>query len=570
MGAREEAKIQARECAQVQLYEQRQEVARLLSLPEIARSNNLVRLLSFICDKYFAGEIDDIREYTIAVEAFGRKPNFDPHADSIVRVTARLLRKRIADAYATGGAPNFQLVLPLGQYVPSFIRVGSGHPASQKATPENDNTLGAISSALPVPASSGLEETDDDPFPLDRCRAANEELTGRAAGGIPRPAVLQGIDVLGSNPSHQPLILRRSSLIAVTVLVAALSFWLGRQTIIPRELSAGPRAVSPHPFEASALIIPAGQAFYYHASDGPVYTDQSGTLWQPLPGCNGGEMFHRPDREISGYRDSSLFQDGRSGQFQCKVPVPAGKYELQFLFAQTSHFAEAGHDVELRINGEDHQIINVADEAAGQARVTARIVTDVEPEADGSIHIESLTNDSFLNVLVILPGIPAHMRPIRFIAAPKPYLDRLGRLWLPDEFFFSGTADRRAFPTAGVPDSGLFLWERYGHFSYLLPVVPGYRYTLRLYFSEGWFGPNKWHPGGAGSRVFDVYCNGESLLKDFDISKEASRNNEAVIKEFHNIVPTAQGKIELSFIPIKDFPLINAVELEQEPPDTQR
>ena len=51
---------------------------------------------------------------------------------------------------------------------------------------------------------------------------------------------------------------------------------------------------------------------------------------------------------------------------------------------------------------------------------------------------------------------------------------------------------------------------------------------------------------------------------------QASRNNEAVIKEFHNIVPTAQGKIELSFIPIKDFPLINAVELEQEPPDTQR
>jgi hypothetical protein len=147
MGAREEAKIQALECAQDRLYEQRQEVARLLALPEIARSNNLVRLLSFICDKYFAGEIDDIREYTIAVEAFGRKPNFDPHADSIVRVTARLLRKRIADAYATAGAPNFQLVLPLGQYVPNFIRVSSGHPACPKATPDNPNSLGTVANA---------------------------------------------------------------------------------------------------------------------------------------------------------------------------------------------------------------------------------------------------------------------------------------------------------------------------------------------------------------------------------------------------------------------------------------
>ena len=570
MGTREDAKFQARERAQDELYEERQEVARLLALPAIARSNNLVRLLSFICEKYFAGEIDDIREYTIAVEAFGRKPNFDPHADSIVRVTARLLRKRIADAYAAEGAPNLQLVLPLGQYVPNFIRGSSGHPAGQKATPETGNSVGADSSALPEPSPGVLHETDNGPFPPDRWRAAKDELTRRLASGIPRPAATQGIDVLRSTPSRRPLILRRSSLIAVTVVAAALSFWLGRQTVIPRALSAGPRAVRPHPFEASGLIIPAAQAFFYHASDGPEYTDQSGTLWQPLPGCNGGEMFRRPDREVSGYRDSSLFQVGRSGQFQCKVPVPTGKYELQFLFAQTSHFAEAGHDVEIRINGEDHQIINVADEAAGQARVTARIVTDVEPEADGSIHIESLTNDSFLNALVVLPGIPAHMRPIRFIAAPKPYLDRLGRLWLPDEFFFNGTADRRAFPTAGAPDSGLFLWERYGHFSYLLPVVPGYRYTLRLYFSEGWFGPTKWHPGGVGSRVFDVYCNGESLLKDFDISKEASRNNEAVIKEFHNIVPTAQGKIELSFVPIKDYPLINAVELEQEPPDTQR
>ena len=232
MGAREEAKIQSRECAQDELHEQRQEVARLLALPEIARSNNLVRLLSFICGKYFAGEIDDIREYTIAVEAFGRKPNFDPHADSIVRVTARLLRKRIADAYAIGGAPNFQLVLPLGQYVPNFIRVSSAHPEYQKATPDNGHSLGTVSDTLPDASSCGREETDHDLIPPDRCRAANDELAGRPAGGIPRPAVIQGIDVLRSTPSHQSLILRRSSLIAVTVLAAALIFWLGRQTIM--------------------------------------------------------------------------------------------------------------------------------------------------------------------------------------------------------------------------------------------------------------------------------------------------------------------------------------------------
>jgi hypothetical protein len=331
--------------------------------------------------------------------------------------------------------------------------------------------------------------------------------------------------------------------------------------------AVAPSAVKPHPFEASVPIAPESPAFFFQASDSPAFTDQVGTVWQPLPGCIGGTVFHHLDREISGYREPALFQEGRSGQFQCKIPVPAGKYELHFLFAQSSRFPEAGHDVELRINNDFHPIVNVADEAGGQARVTARIVTDVAPESDGYIHIESLVPDSFMNGLIVLPGIPRHMRPIRFIAAPKPYTDRFGQLWLPDEFVFGGTTATHAFSTAGAPEPGLFAWERYGHFTYMLPVLPRRRYSLRLYFAESWFGPTKWVAGGAGSRVFDVSCNGEILLKNFDILREATRSNEAVVKEFHGIVPTAQGKIELSFIPVKDYPSINAIEVEEESSD---
>jgi hypothetical protein len=48
---------------------------------------------------------------------------------------------------------------------------------------------------------------------------------------------------------------------------------------------------------------------------------------------------------------------------------------------------------------------------------------------------------------------------------------------------------------------------------------------------------------GVGSRVFDVYCNGSTLLKNFDILREAGPG--PLLRSFHHIEPTAQGKIEI-------------------------
>src|ERR1039457_6113036 len=52
------------------------------------RSSNMKRLLLYICDRYFCGQAAEIKEYSIAVDAFGRSPEFDPAVDSIVRVEA--------------------------------------------------------------------------------------------------------------------------------------------------------------------------------------------------------------------------------------------------------------------------------------------------------------------------------------------------------------------------------------------------------------------------------------------------------------------------------------------------
>jgi hypothetical protein len=83
-----------------------------------------------------------------------------------------------------------------------------------------------------------------------------------------------------------------------------------------------------------------------------------------------------------------------------------------------------------------------------------------------------------------------------------------------------------------------------------------------LHFAETYFGPGKPGGGGVGSRVFDVYCNGVALLKNFDVYKTAGAADAAVDRTFTGLEPNAQGKFVLSFVPVLNYACINAIEVE--------
>ncbi|MGD0941274.1 MAG: glycoside hydrolase family 16 protein [Terracidiphilus sp.] len=112
---------------------EREELERVINSAAISRSTSLVRFLSFICNKHFEGKAGEIREYTIAVGALGRnESNFDPQTDPIVRVTARVLRKKLSEYYGNEGKDHrLHIILPRGHYVPQFIR-----STSQGARPD--------------------------------------------------------------------------------------------------------------------------------------------------------------------------------------------------------------------------------------------------------------------------------------------------------------------------------------------------------------------------------------------------------------------------------------------------
>src|SRR5258708_5477539 len=60
--------------------------------------------LGYVVTKVLEGDGESLKERTLAVDVFGRKANSDLADDSIVRVGAREVRKRLAQYYVTEGA----------------------------------------------------------------------------------------------------------------------------------------------------------------------------------------------------------------------------------------------------------------------------------------------------------------------------------------------------------------------------------------------------------------------------------------------------------------------------------
>ena len=113
------------------IEERRAEVQRVLESPQFRRTPKLQRFLELVCDYYFQNRAHEINEFLIGTEAFGKGPAFDPSQDSLVRVQAREVRRRLREHYQTDGKGS-QLILdiPLGHYVPSFTLV-ENHQASK-------------------------------------------------------------------------------------------------------------------------------------------------------------------------------------------------------------------------------------------------------------------------------------------------------------------------------------------------------------------------------------------------------------------------------------------------------
>ncbi|MBS1826460.1 MAG: PD40 domain-containing protein [Acidobacteria bacterium] len=97
------------------------QLARILAAPSFARAHRSSQLLSYLVQSALDNRLDQLKEYPIAIDVFGRDKSFDPRIDSLVRVEVNRLRNRLAAYYETATeADTILITLSPGAYLPIF------------------------------------------------------------------------------------------------------------------------------------------------------------------------------------------------------------------------------------------------------------------------------------------------------------------------------------------------------------------------------------------------------------------------------------------------------------------
>jgi hypothetical protein len=516
---------------------ERAEVEAVLRSGIFNRAPNLESFFRYICERHFKGEADEVKEYSIAVEALRRPPDFDQKKDSIVRVEAHRLRKRLSDFYATGGASHaVQITIPPGQYLPRFTLqdpAGGRNGVKDGMADSNGHSSATTSDSEVMPA---------------RATQANFRRTDSGVAEVPLR-------------SRGP---RRFVWIALVVLCVAAAFSL----LWYRNHKRPPPAEVWH----GSLAPVAGELRFLAGYRGDSFRDRQGRVWQSDRYYNGGvSLAVPPGRNYEGLPDPAFVHSHREGSFRYDIPLAPGAYELRLYFIETE-FGEGnpgGGPVNVRLFRVDMNgkaildLFDALSEAGAPNRLQVRVFRDVSPASDGQLHLafqQVGEAQPFLSALELLPTNAGHVRPIRIVAQKSNVTDTEGRLWQADQYAVGGTQVDRTFVTG--PERILFHGERFGNFTYRIPVAPG-KYRLRLYFAETYFGttlPYAEHNQG-DPRIFNVFANGLVLMRDFNLAKEAGGPTKPLVKEFENLQPNAQGMIVLEFIPVHNYAEVNAIEV---------
>jgi hypothetical protein len=225
-----------------------------------------------------------------------------------------------------------------------------------------------------------------------------------------------------------------------------------------------------------------------------------------------------------------LFQNARQGDFTYRIPLAKGVYELRLHFVETVYGpatvaggGEYSRTFDVTANGRPILTrFDIYSDANGTNVADTRVFKDISPGDDGVLNLEfhSQRAPALVNGIELIPAEEHRLNPLRIVAQENFLTDKEGTVWSPDNYVSGGLLSGHAGQVTGVRDPEVYDRERFGHFEYALPVDAG-KYALSLHFAEKYWGAGNQGGGGEGNRLFDVFCNGVVLLRNFDILKEA-------------------------------------------------
>jgi hypothetical protein len=515
-------------------------VHRVLHSSTFEHCPKLRAFFEYVCQCALEGDAAAATEPQIGIHVFGRSPGYNTNEDNIVRSQARLLRMKLEHHFANEG--RFEPVvisIPKGRYLPAF------------------------------------ESRFESSF-LDPARTIEDPIAEQEAVAAFSP----------EEPQEEETDRRsRWALWAAALLLMVFAGWglrAARSGRTDMENAHGQASGVPLPADDAAPAVVAGAEVRIAAGHTTPLTDSEGRQWGADEYYQGGVSESGPETFSPPVADPKLFSRMREGAsvaahapagFRYDIPVPPGTYELRLYFADPIRMGVPGQDGQhlrhFQVNLNGTPILTNFDAVAdgGFAAVDVRAFKGVSPAEDGKVHLEFVPSPDkpLLSALELSPGVPGKLRPIRVTAHTSPIVDADGTHWGGDQYFVYGNTLNFSSPESDAKLPLLYSVERFGNFSYAIPVPAG-TYTVRLHFMETFWGLSS--PSGLcqgiGCRVFDVTCNGQMLLKDFDIFKVSGGSFRPVVRTFSGLQPNGQGKLLLSFSPSVDYAEIRAIEVIDE------
>jgi Malectin domain len=497
---------------------EREALRAVLESKSFTRSPNLIKLLQYVCERYFEQDTADLKEYAIAVDVFNRAQTFDGNEDSIVRVEAHRLRKKLREFYAEDGSNQpFTIVIPTGQYAPEFV---------------------------PRHTRPAVEEH------AEQCAAEPTEVI--------QPEVRS----------------RDTGLLSLRVIAAccALLVIVGiTVTYGVKRLHGGTSSPAQQTASLMAAVDKGRELRIRCGYMKDTFRDEEGTVWLGDRYFTGGYNTDLANQYIAGTRDPQLYLTLRSGSFSYNIPVKPGAYELRLHFAETTYSpastlggGENSRVFNVTLNGkpllDDFDI--VADQGADVADI--RVFKGVHPDSSGFVRLafSGSIAQPIVNAIELVPTPDNRLTTVRMVAQNSYFTDSSGNVWAPDSYFLGGKLASDKVTVTGTEDPGLYLGQRYGNLSYVIPVASG-RYKVTLYFAETYWGTPASGTKGVGNRVFDILCNGVALERNIDIGKEVGVG-KAMQRTFVDLKPNAQGKLLISLVPVRNYAIVNAIEVEEQ------